>query len=128
MTTWFPVLAFIAGYRGTDWVFRVKGVALPFEPTGVAVGAALAFWALGIVGLIKRFVHRKGKGDLMKKLFSIALIFLGVMASGALFAADDGDGNAPVLRSDSEKLDLILNKLEEIKMELQIVKIRATQK
>ncbi|MBI2094855.1 MAG: hypothetical protein HYT89_01660 [Candidatus Omnitrophica bacterium] len=52
-------MAFLAGYRGTDWVFRIKLVPLPFEPVGIAVGAALALSVWGTVGLIRNFSGRK---------------------------------------------------------------------
>lgn len=111
-------LAFFAGYRGTDWVFRAKLVPLPFEPVGIVVGAALVFLTWGTMGLIQTFSGRKERGDSMKKLLGAVLAFLLVAAPLAPVFAE----------TDSEKLDRILTELQEIKSELQIVKIRATQK
>ncbi|MBI2094854.1 MAG: hypothetical protein HYT89_01655 [Candidatus Omnitrophica bacterium] len=53
----------------------------------------------------------------MKKFFTVFLVVLFVAAPLATVFAE----------SDSEKLDRILKELQEIKAELQIVKIRATQ-
>lgn len=66
----------------------------------------------------------------MKKIFGIVLALCLTAALAAPLLADNEETvpTPPRPAGDSEKLDLILNKLDEIRAELQIVKIRATQK
>ena len=44
----FPITAFVGGYRITDFVFREKMIAYPFEFFGVAVGFGFFFWTLAL--------------------------------------------------------------------------------
>lgn len=64
----------------------------------------------------------------MKKMtLSLMLLVAAVFAFwiGSLFA-DEGESNKAELKEISEKQDRILQLLDEIKSELQVVKIRAT--
>ena len=61
---------------------------------------------------------------------SLVLLLAAILAFwiGSIFADDEEVGNAAALRSISEKQNRILQELDEIKSELQIVKIRVSSR
>lgn len=47
-----PPAASYGGYRLTDLYFQRKMIPLPFEQTGIAVGAGCFFWTLSLLVLV----------------------------------------------------------------------------
>jgi hypothetical protein len=127
-------LTFAAAYRLTDVFFRLKKIPLPFEIFGAAVGAGLACWSVAVLHLI--FSRSSTPGRLpMRKSILLALAGM-TLFSAAVFA--DETVPAPVPPQDAsvtERLDRIsksqeeiLNKLAEIKEQLNVIQVRATNR
>ena len=109
------VLTFIVGYLGTKIFFITQLIPLPFEYFGILVGLGLASFVRAIGGLFMK-----------KKLSILILLLMSSVSFCPILLADDASINARLDRVISGQEE-ILKKLEEVKEEVQIVKVRATR-
>lgn len=118
--------AFAAGYRLTDIWFRAHLIPYPFEGYGVAVGLAFLFWALALLQIAELLIRRCG----MKRISLISAVLFCILALGAcgVFAdeAEQSQANSR-LQQVVDTQQQILKQLEDIKSELQVLKVRVSQ-
>ncbi len=129
----FPIAAFLAGYFLTDLVFRVKKIPYPFELFGLAVGLGLASWTFSIIhfiGLSFSNKYERGRSSMKRWVIFILLMVAFIFSYKALFAdgAEMSGGVSGKLDQVIQTQDKILAKLDEIKAELEVVKVRASNR
>ena len=118
-------------YCSTDQIFKTYKFPYPFELFGLAAGLGAASWTYALVTLFRRRKTNMNKIPAVIFIFGFLSIFSGVPSFTDGYAASSSMDNESV----SNKLDQIMNvesqilkQLDEIKAELQIVKIRASQR
>ncbi len=115
------VLGLAGGFLQTGKFFEAQKIPYPFEAFGAAVGLGLGCFMVALS-------HFFGSEKTKKKVFFVlaAFIFFTITFTPLLFAQDAGTYHK--LNEVLENQKKILSDLDEIKKELTIVKVRATNK
>lgn len=118
--------SFIFGYALVDFIFARWKLPYPSRLFGVAAGLGFVCWTIGVIRMNKNRDIRR-RQDSVKKLL-VLFLMIAVWGACAPACAQPEGALAAKLDQVLQNQERILKELEGIQSELEIVKVRASQR